>query len=275
MIERQQPNVRKHLFFSLLFHILILLALITSFNYNYKIAVLEQSEKNEQVINAMVMDAPPQKIIDRTPKPPEPQPVAPPIPKPPDAVQPMTEPVKDTQAIVIPDKKLQKLKEQQLLADIKKLADEQKKLKQKAVESAFADEMKELKTKSITQQLQQEKKQMAGVRSKQSKEQLKGEIDKYKALIRQAISAHWFLPPNTDKRLYAVLLVRVVPGGAVLDVQIVKSSGSAAFDRSIITAVYNTSPLPVPSKPEEFATFKQFYLGAKPELISANDSWMG
>lgn len=274
-MQTQQPSYKKHLFFALLFHLLILAILIISFNNSYKIAVLEQSEKNEQVINAMVMDAPTKKIIDRVPEPPMPQPVAPPVPKPPVKAEQTPDVAPDKEAIAIGDKKLQKLKEQQLLADIKQLADEQKKLKQKAVEAAFADEMKEIKTKALAKQLQAEKKQLAGLHSQQSKEQLKGDIDKYKALIRQAISAHWFLPPNTDKRLYAVLLVRVVPGGAVLDVQIVKSSGSSAFDHSIMTAVYNTSPLPVPSNPDEFSAFKQFYLGAKPEYISANDSWMG
>lgn len=269
-MQRQQHHYQKPIFFSVLLHLLILALFIVNFHYRYKIAVLEQADKNEQIIDAMVMDAPAQKIIDQ--KSPQPTPVAPPIPKPPTKAEPNPAVTPDEQAIAIPDKKLQQQKEKQLLA---KMAEEQKKLKQKTLENAFAEEMKEIKSKSVTKQLQQEKKRIAGFHSSPQKERLKGEIDKYKALIRQAISAHWFLPANTNKNLYAVLLVRVVPGGAVLDVQIVKSSGSSAFDRSIITAVYNTSPLPVPSKPEEFEAFKQFYLGAKPELISANDSWMG
>jgi colicin import membrane protein len=41
--------------------------------------------------------------------------------------------------------------------------------------------------------------------------------------------------------------VRLAPGGNVIAVSILESSGNSAFDRSAEAAVYKAEPLPVPS----------------------------
>ena len=40
--------------------------------------------------------------------------------------------------------------------------------------------------------------------------------------------------------------VRIIPGGEVVSVKTIKSSGNIAFDRSVEQAVQKASPLPVP-----------------------------
>jgi colicin import membrane protein len=53
----------------------------------------------------------------------------------------------------------------------------------------------------------------------------------------------------------------------VLDVQVTKTSGDPSLDSSARAAVLKASPLPVPSNPDEFDSFRQFALKVKPENI--------
>jgi colicin import membrane protein len=99
---------------------------------------------------------------------------------------------------------------------------------------------------------------------------MQGEVDKYKALIIQSIAQYWIVFDNiTDSGIYCQLLVRVAPGGEVLSVVLVRSSGNPVLDRSAQTAVWKASPLPVPSDPALFDTFRELNLTARPKGITA------
>jgi colicin import membrane protein len=63
------------------------------------------------------------------------------------------------------------------------------------------------------------------------------------------------------------LHVRVAPSGTVLDVQIVKKSGNEALDRSAVAAVHRASPLPVPTDPAVFESFREIRLILRPEDV--------
>ncbi len=73
------------------------------------------------------------------------------------------------------------------------------------------------------------------------------EISKYLGLIKNAVTRHWTLPSQDVRGLSCEVKVRIIPSGEVIDVQIIKSSGNLAFDRSVETAVYRAAPLPVPT----------------------------
>ena len=94
-----------------------------------------------------------------------------------------------------------------------------------------------------------------------------GEVNKYKALIIQAISENWIIPPAANKKLFCELMIRIAPGGMVLDVQVTKSSGDPALDSSARSAVLKSSPLPVPKDADAFESFRQFVLKVKPENV--------
>ncbi|MCW5584401.1 MAG: cell envelope integrity protein TolA, partial [Gammaproteobacteria bacterium] len=94
-----------------------------------------------------------------------------------------------------------------------------------------------------------------------------GQVNKYKALILQAISEHWVIPTQANKHLYCELMIRVAPGGMVLEVQVTRTSGDPSLDSSARAAVLKASPLPVPSDPGVFEAFRQFVLKVKPENI--------
>ena len=59
----------------------------------------------------------------------------------------------------------------------------------------------------------------------------------YTAVIHDLVQRNWSRPPSARNDMTAVLRIRLVPTGDVLDVEIVRSSGDAAFDRAAETAV--------------------------------------
>jgi colicin import membrane protein len=252
-----------------------LVVLILSFDFSSVTPVLENSDKDMKVLNAVVLDAPPgtqappKMIVKSQPK----KPLAA-LPSPPP--KPISKPVEQKkvvevkpkpEAIAIDDKrkKQKELLKKQLLADLQKEVEQQKKLKHKELERAFAKELKAQTAKSLEQQLQQEQDRLASIQSQKAR----GEVNKYKALILQAISQHWLVPPTINKKLTCELLIRMAPGGMVLDVQVVNSSGDTGLDRSARAAVFKASPLPVPSDSDAFESFRQFILKVKPENIQS------
>lgn len=97
------------------------------------------------------------------------------------------------------------------------------------------------------------------------------EIDKYKALIIQTISQEWIVPDSVDKNAVCKLVVKVAPGGIVLDVQITQPSGNPLLDQSARNAVLKASPLPVPKDAAIFDNFRLIQLTVKPESIESTN----
>jgi colicin import membrane protein len=72
------------------------------------------------------------------------------------------------------------------------------------------------------------------------------EVDVWVARIKQKVQQNWINPIQREG-LRCRVRVKLIPGGDVLDVQIVAGSGDPLFDRSVEAAVRKASPLPVPS----------------------------
>jgi len=69
------------------------------------------------------------------------------------------------------------------------------------------------------------------------------EYEWYKARLENALKANWKKPYSTKKYTSSVHFV-IETSGSVREVQIVKSSGVADFDRSVVKAVYDSQPFP-------------------------------
>ena len=73
----------------------------------------------------------------------------------------------------------------------------------------------------------------------------RGVVSRYKALIEARVSAAWVAVPQS-KGLHCIVRVRLIAGGQVVSARSVQGSGNPVFDRSVIAAIYNAAPLPVP-----------------------------
>lgn len=269
---------QRYLMLSLTIHVVILLALIVSYEFSTPLPVFENTNQNDTISAVILGDSVKSKIIPKKLPSIEPvKPVQKPLPPPPKkiaSVETPKPPVVEKDAIALkppkptPKKPLFQPNSNDLLADLEKEKKVVDKKQQKQLKNLFEKTLREQAEKSLRQQLLDEEIKLQATESRASQ----GVVDKYKALIIQAISSHWLIPPGANKKLYSELMIRVAPGGAVLDVQITRSSGDVALDQSARAAVLKASPLPVPRSADDFAPFKQFALKVKPENILAGDN---
>jgi len=91
------------------------------------------------------------------------------------------------------------------------------------------------------------------------------EIDRYRGRIRDKIRGKANVPDNVRGRPEVQVRITILPGGDVLDIVIVKSSGNSVYDSAIERAIRSAQPLPVPSEPELFATFRSLTLNIQHE----------
>ncbi|MEE9452011.1 MAG: cell envelope integrity protein TolA, partial [Gammaproteobacteria bacterium] len=179
--------------------------------------------------------------------------------------------------------KAQRVQEEKRLAELEKQQTEQQ--KRQAEEEKSAQEKLETLRQQQQQQAQklvaQEKQQQIeaereaeAARKVAAKEeaqarrvkqqQQRGEINRYKNLITQAISRSWIIPASADEDLSAQFEIRLAENGSVLEVRLLRSSGDPILDRSAETAIYKASPLPVPGDTEVFDQFKVLNLTVQP-----------
>ncbi|TCK17381.1 cell division and transport-associated protein TolA [Thiogranum longum] len=90
-------------------------------------------------------------------------------------------------------------------------------------------------------------------------------IDEYGLYIKEKVQRSWIRPSAGSSSLSCVVNVRLIPGGEVVDVKIVRGSGNAAFDRSVEAAVFKASPLPVPPDPEVMEKFRSITFEFNPD----------
>jgi colicin import membrane protein len=170
------------------------------------------------------------------------------------------------------EKRLQELKHQQQTQQ-QKLNKELAELKRQQQQEQQQLQQLQKQQAQAKRQQQQEQQRLAELTAEREAEQqvqqarIASQMDRYKQLILQAISQHWILPDQVDRGLSARFEIRLAPDGKVLAVTLLSSSKDPILDRSAQTAIYNASPLPVPSDPEVFNHFQVFHLTVRPEEI--------
>ncbi len=140
-------------------------------------------------------------------------------------------------------------------AEAKKKAEAEKKRKQKEEAQRKAAE------KEMRDRLAAEQEHLAT----QRRSAMQRMIDEYVLYITEKVQRSWIRPPSSGGELSCTVAVRLIPSGEVIDAQIVRSSGNAAFDRSVESAVFKASPLPVPPDPDVMEQFRTLRFEFKPE----------
>ncbi|KTC65105.1 TolA colicin import membrane protein (plasmid) [Legionella adelaidensis] len=171
-----------------------------------------------------------------------------------------------------------KQKQEQLAKQQKEEAEKLEVLKKKKAEELAKAEKEKLEKEKLEkekaaqlarEQAELEKKRQAALQQaaidNERNARIAGEVDKYKALIISAISRQWILPENINSGVSSQFRIRLAPNGAVLEVNLTRSSGDPILDRSAQAAIYKASPLPVPKDPEMFDVFRDISLTVRPE----------
>lgn len=163
-------------------------------------------------------------------------------------------------------KEAQRKKEQEALALKKKIEEQKRKekeLKEKKrrekerQEKERLEKLRKQKEEELRKQELQEEEEMLRLFEEQERleQQRKADqsvIDKYRLPIQQKIQQFWSRPPSARRGMQVTLNIQLIPGGEVVAVKVVKSSGNAAFDQSAVTAVNRAKTLPTPTDPRVF-----------------------
>ena len=74
----------------------------------------------------------------------------------------------------------------------------------------------------------------------------------YQGRIAAKIRGNLMVPPGVSGNPEAQFLVSQLPSGEVVEVKLKRTSGHKALDEAIERAIYKSSPLPKPERPEDF-----------------------
>jgi colicin import membrane protein len=143
-------------------------------------------------------------------------------------------------------------------AEAKRKAEAEQKRKAEAEAKRKAEEAQRREAEQALQS------QLAAEQAGMEAARVQGVVAEYIGYIQERIQRSWLRPPGSPAGLSCVVQVGLIPGGEVARVQIVRSSGDPVFDRSVETAVYKASPLPLPPDAALFKHFRDLRLIFKP-----------
>lgn len=138
--------------------------------------------------------------------------------------------------------RIETLRQQQLLEDQRR----QKLLSQEKAQAEAQKEKQRLEALKRKQSLELERQAQARAGKDASI------IAKYRTLMMQKVQHHWIRPPNARSGMRVTLRIKMIPGGEVVSVMVIQSSGNPALDYSAEQAVLKAAVLPVPSDMELF-----------------------
>lgn len=217
---------------------------------------------------------------------PEPEPVqqviVEPAPPPPKVIEPVLPPVKAE--IEVRDKKKRKAekKEKQAQKDKEKAIaaarekqEKEKKEKEEMAAAAKASQEKEQRELdeyvARRKQAEQERIRAEQARIQAEQERVRAEMEaakatqvgRYQDMIRSKIRRN-MVKQDVPETVMAEFKVTVLPGGDVMDVVLLKSSGNAAYDNAAERAIYKAQPLPLPEDAGLQKMFRELRLTIRP-----------
>ena len=244
------PGMRSGLALALAAHVLLIVAIAWSVRWK---------SSEPEGVEAELWAAVPQAAAPRVETPqPQPQPQPQPTPPPP-VVQPAPPTQTDAQ-IAIERERIarEKAKQEELQrAEAARKAEELKKLE--AERQRLADEAEK---KKLAEQAKKDEARQAAIRDANLKRMMKeagssddplasgnaartaGPSAGYAGRIKARIKPNILLTASIDGNPLATVRVRVAPDGTIVGKQLVKSSGSAAWDETVLRAIDKTDGLP-------------------------------
>lgn len=160
--------------------------------------------------------------------------------------------------------RLEKLAEQKKQQALKQKVEEQKKAEAEKKRKEQERKANEAAEKQRQEQMRQQKEREALAQAKavEQAQQLEASYaqtaQSYMGAIAQRIENNWSRPPSARSDMSCELLIKLVPTGRVINVDVTKSSGNSLFDRSAVQAVNKAEQFPeIKNMPS--AVFERYY----------------
>ena len=126
-------------------------------------------------------------------------------------------------------------------ADAAKKAKEQQERERQEVERQRQEAEAEREKQRLSEAFQEALEQEQGALLE---DEYATEAQSYIAAIARRIEDNWNRPPSARTGMQCELLIQLVPNGQVVNVDLAKGSGNAAFDRSAVQAVKKVAQFP-------------------------------
>lgn len=140
-------------------------------------------------------------------------------------------------------------------------AEAERKAKEKAAAERKAKEEAESKKQELARKQQEQQafeQALAQEEMRLQEESYATAAQSYISIIAQRIEQNWSRPPSARSGMEAELLIKLVPTGRVISVDVIKSSGNALFDRSAVQAVHKAEQFPI-IKEMQPEVFERYY----------------
>ena len=147
----------------------------------------------------------------------------------------------------------------------KKLADEKKK---KLADKKRREKEEKLAAEKQRKQEDAERERdfLEAMAREEEEERAQEALASFSGAIKQKVQQNWIQPAGGLQNFTCIVQVKLIPGGEVIDAQVIKSSGNALFDRSVELATRKASPLPLPEDPSLFKYFRTIEFKFDPQV---------
>jgi colicin import membrane protein len=153
-------------------------------------------------------------------------------------------------------------RKQQAEAEARRKAEAER--KRKAAEDAKRKAEQEKAAAEAARQREAEAALQAQIKAEQELARAKSALAEYIPYIQQKVQRNWLRPAGSPAGLSCLVQVRLIPGGEVASVQVIRSSGDPLFDDSVEKAVLKASPLPLPTDASLFNHFREINFNFSP-----------
>jgi len=174
------------------------------------------------------------------------------------------EPPKPDPAIALKAEKEKKEREKK--ERLEKLEREKKKKDEEAAKKKREDEAKKKREDEAKRKEDERAKREAERAREEATQARKKEFEMWADKIRTKVRSRANVPDTVVGNPEVQVMIRVLPGGDVLDITITKRSGNPTYDSAIERGIRSASPLPVPpANSELFPSFRELKLNIRHE----------
>ena len=193
------------------------------------------------------------------PEPPKPEPPKPEPPKP--EVKP--EPPKPDPEIALKAEREKREREKQKQDEAKKKREELEAAKKKREQEEAAKKKREDEKRRRDEEAAKREAEKARAAAEDARQKV---FNDFVNRIRAKIRSRANVPDTVTGKPSVQIQIRILPGGDVLDIRVLKSSGNRTYDTAIERAIRSAQPLPVPEANSElFPQFRDLILNIEHE----------
>jgi len=202
------------------------------------------------------------------PEPPKPEPPKPEPPKPEPKPEPpkpevKPEPPKPDPEIALKAEREKREREKKRDEEAKKKREDLEAAKKKREQEDAAKKKREDDKRKREEELARQEAEKARAAAQEARQKV---FNEYVGKIRAKIRSRANVPDTVTGKPNVQIQIRILPGGDVLDIRILKSSGNRAYDTAIERAIRSAQPLPVPDANSElFPQFRDLILNIEHE----------